>query len=68
MANLKKDELIALLLMIIPVLSIFGFIYYVLKVGFTGSLLKKIMLLLAALFGTLFTIILWIDALGIINL
>ncbi len=71
MATLKVKglELIALLLMLFPFVSIIGFIIYVLFCGaLKGNILKLIIAILTIPFGIFAAIFLWLDAFSVINL
>lgn len=71
MATLKVKglELIALILMLIPFVSIIGFIIYIIFCGAAkGNLLKLIVAILTIPFGLFASIFLWLDAFSIINL
>ena len=71
MATLKVKglELIALILMLIPILSIVGFIIYVVLCGAAKGNIKKIVIAILSIFiGFFASILLWLDAFNIINL
>ncbi len=65
-SNVKGMELIALVLMLIPVISLIGFILYLIFAKW--STLKLIVAILTIPFGFLAAIFLWLDAFGILSL
>ncbi len=65
--KLKPIEIVALTLMLIPGLAIIGAFIYFFACGLPNGL-KLVMFILAAIFGTVFTIILWLDAFGVITI
>ncbi len=67
--KVQGTKLIALILMLIPVISIIGFILYVLDMlKGNWSVIELIVALLTIPFGFLAAIFLWLNALGIIKL
>lgn len=67
--NVKGMELIALILMLIPFVSIIGLVIYIVFCGaLKGSILKLIIAILTIPFGLLAAIFLWLDAFNVINL
>lgn len=67
--KIKKLELISLILMLFPFLSIIGFLIYVIMCGAAkGSLIKLVVAILTIPFGIIAAIFLWLDAFNIINL
>lgn len=67
--NVKGMELIALVLMLIPFVSIIGLVIYIVFCGaLKGSILKLIIAILTIPFGLLAAIFLWLDAFSVINL
>lgn len=66
--EINQMELIALILMLFPVISIIGVIIYILNIGKPSGIVKLILLILTIPFGFFVAIFLWLDALGIISL
>lgn len=67
--KVKGLELISLILMLIPGISIIGLLLYIFGCGLLqGSVLKIIVAILTIPFGILAAIFLWLDAFGVINL
>lgn len=67
--KVQGTKLIALILMLFPVISIIGFILYVLDMlKGNWSVIELIVALLTIPFGFLAAIFLWLNALGIIKL
>lgn len=67
--KIKKLELISLILMLFPLLSIVGFLIYVIMCGAVkGSLIKLVVAILTIPFGIIAAIFLWLDAFNVINL
>lgn len=66
--EINQMELIALILMLFPVISIIGVIIYILNIGKPSGIVKLILLILTIPFGFFAAIFLWLDALGIISL
>ena len=67
--NIEKKKLIALILMLIPFISIIGFVIYVLDlIRGNYSLIELIVCVLTIPFGFFAAIFLWLNALGIIKL
>lgn len=69
MKNIEKRKLIALILMLFPIVSIVGFIIYVLDLlKGNWSVLELVVCILTIPFGFLAAIFLWLNALGVISL
>lgn len=67
--NVKGMELIALILMLFPFVSLIGLVIYIVFCGaLKGSILKLIIAILTIPFGLLAAIFLWLDAFSVINL
>lgn len=67
--KVKGLELIALILMLIPVVSLIGFLIYIIFCGaLKGNFLKLLIAILTIPFGLFAAIFLWLDAFGILNL
>ncbi len=67
--KIKKLELISLILMLFPFVSIIGFLIYVIMCGAAkGSLIKLVVAILTIPFGLLAAIFLWLDAFNVIDL
>ncbi len=65
--SIRTNELIPLIIMLIPFLSLIGVILYFVKCG--GARGKKLIIMLLTIpLGFLAGIFLWLDALGIITL
>ncbi len=65
--KLNTMEIVALILMLIPVLSIVGVILYILYCGKSRGI-KLLLLILSIPFGLLASIWLWLEAFGVIKL
>ncbi len=69
MKNIKQPELLSLILMLIPFVSVIGFVIYVVICGAAkNNMLKLIIAVLTIFLGIFAAIFLWLDALDIINL
>lgn len=67
--KIKKIELVSLILMLFPFVSIIGFLIYVIMCGAAkGSLIKLVVAILTIPFGLLASIFLWLDAFNVIDL
>ncbi|MBR2022063.1 MAG: hypothetical protein IJ997_00055 [Mycoplasmataceae bacterium] len=67
--KIQKNKLIALILMLIPVISIIGVIIYVIDMlKGNYSMLEIILVILTIPFGVLAAIFLWLNALGVLKL
>ncbi|MGL5358032.1 MAG: hypothetical protein ACRDA7_01510 [Metamycoplasmataceae bacterium] len=64
--KLETKKLLALILMLFPIISIIGFLLYVLGTKISGR--ELIVAILTIPFGFLAAIFLWLNALGIISL
>ena len=68
-SRIEPLKLTALILMLFPVLSIIGFIIYLVGIGVRGmSTLELIMIILTIPFFLFAAIFLWLTALGVIKL
>lgn len=67
--KIQKNKLIALILMLIPVISIIGVIIYMIDM-FKGnySMLEILLVILTIPFGVFAAIFLWLNALGVLKL
>ena len=69
MGQIEQKKLIALILMLIPFISIIGFVIYVLDMlKGNWSIIELIVCILTIPFGFFAAIFLWLNALGIIKL
>lgn len=67
--KIQKNKLIALILMLIPLISIIGAIIYLVDMlKGNWSFLELIIVLLTIPFGFIAAIFLWLNALGVIKL
>lgn len=67
--KIKKLELISLILMLFPFLSLIGFLIYVIMCGAAkGNIIKLVVAILTIPFGLIAAIFLWLDAFNVINL
>ncbi|MGL4184028.1 MAG: hypothetical protein ACRCRP_02725 [Metamycoplasmataceae bacterium] len=64
--KLETKKLLALILMLFPIISIIGFLLYILGTKITGK--ELIVAILTIPFGFLAGIFLWLNALGFIKL
>lgn len=67
--KIQKNKLIALILMLVPIISIIGVIIYMIDM-FKGnySMLEIFVVILTIPFGFLAAIFLWLNALGVLKL
>lgn len=67
--KIQKNKLIALILMLVPIISIIGVIIYMIDM-FKGnySMLEIIVVILTIPFGFFAAIFLWLNALGVLKL
>ena len=67
--KIQKNKLIALILMLVPIISIIGVIIYMIDM-FKGnySMLEILLVILTIPFGFLAAIFLWLNALGVLKL
>ena len=67
--KIQKNKLIALVLMLVPIISIIGVIIYMVDM-FKGnySMLEIFVVILTIPFGFLAAIFLWLNALGVLKL
>lgn len=67
--KIQKNKLIALILMLIPVISIIGVIIYMIDMlKGNYSMLEIILVILTIPFGFIAAIFLWLNALGVLKL
>lgn len=67
--KIKKLELISLILMLFPFISLIGFLIYVIMCGAAkGSLIKLVVAILTIPCGIFAAIFLWLDAFNVIDL
>lgn len=69
MKNIKKNKLVALILMLFPIIALIGAIIYISEL-MKGkySKLELIIVILTIPFGFIPAIFLWLNALGVVNL
>lgn len=67
--KIQKNKLIALILMLIPVISIIGVIIYMIDMlKGNYSMLEIVLVILTIPFGFIAAIFLWLNALGVLKL
>ena len=67
--GMKPLKLVALILMLIPGVSLIGVLIYLIGIGRNGmGVLELVLILLTIPFGFIAAIFLWLNAFGIINL
>lgn len=67
--GMKPLKLVALILMLIPGISLIGVLIYLIGIGRNGmGVLELVLILLTIPFGFIAAIFLWLNAFGIINL